>query len=214
MDTIEGYNTNTNEVLNYPDGSGKPMEFIRPLKRGESGGNITATRASHGAKRLRDALTDESMRQHNVSIAIVEYEDGFRRALEDLPVVWIDGEFGDVAPPGEEQTKNGKKYLTPELLEREYDAIAAKMDSFKYEKLTSLYWLSYMESFLLLKDPNHYNSMDGLRSFESPLEEANWHSALESLSATHKNHTFLPISENGDWVGWQNVIVDKERAKS
>ena len=55
---------------------------------------------------------------------------------------------------------------SPQLLEREYDAIAAKMESFKYEKLTSLYWLSYIESFLLLKDPTHYNSMDGSRSFE------------------------------------------------
>mgnify|MGYP001328198222 CR=1 FL=1 len=68
-----------------------------------------------------------------------------------------------------------------------------------------------MESFLLLKDPNQYDR-HGSRRFEGPAEEETWHAALESLSATHNNHTFLPSKEGGFWVGWQDVMVDT-RAK-
>ena len=184
---IERYKTRY-EVLTYPEDSGRRSKVIRTLKKGE----------------MSSLAGFPGKLQSNASIEVVEYDDGWRRTLDDLPVVWIDAEFGDVAPPGEES--NSKNYLTPQLLEREYDAIAAKMETFRYEKLTSVYWLRFLESFVLLSDPSKVveGGLRGPTSFESLSEQETWQAAIESLSPIFNNHTILPIRlGEGGWAGWK-----------
>jgi len=177
------------EVVTYPPDSGKRLKFIRTLKKDETGADLKATRATQQGKKLAKFLTNNALQRHNASLAVVEYYDGWRRSLDDLPVVWIDAEFGDVAP---ENNDDGKRYLTPEVLEREYDAMAARVDTFRYEKMSSLYWLRLIESFLLLEDPNKaFESIDGPLSFSSPSEERTWRLAMETLTSTYTNHTML-----------------------
>lgn len=191
------------EVLTYPIDSGKRSKVIRLLEKGEEGGNLNDTRKSRTGRMLENFLTKEHLQSHNASIEIVEYFDGWRRTLDDLPVVWIDGEFSDVAPPGEESNKN---YLTPQLLEREYDALAAKMETFRYEKLTSLYWIRFIESFLLLNDPSKAldDGPHGPHRFDSQSELETWKAAMESLSPIFNNHSILPIRKGRGWVGWRD----------
>lgn len=89
------------EVLTYPIDSGKRSKVIRLLQKGEEGGNVESTRKTKIKEKLRDYLSEDLIQYYNASLEIVEYSDGWRKALDDLPVVWIDGEFSDVAPPGE-----------------------------------------------------------------------------------------------------------------
>jgi len=188
------------EILTYPPGSDKPRKIVRTLQNGEQGGDLKATRMTREGKRLK-AL--ETFEEDQASLEVIEYEDGWRKTLEDLPVVWIDGEFGDTPPAN---GTDGKKYLTPELLEREYDALAAKMESFRYDKLTSLYWVRFMESFLLLEDPSRAHlSTEGPTTFDSQAEEERWHAAMESLSSTYNNHSFFPrrVGDGWDWELWR-----------
>eukprot|EP00531_Pseudo-nitzschia_arenysensis_P009520 CAMPEP_0116148934 /NCGR_PEP_ID=MMETSP0329-20121206/18652_1 /TAXON_ID=697910 /ORGANISM="Pseudo-nitzschia arenysensis, Strain B593" /LENGTH=705 /DNA_ID=CAMNT_0003645161 /DNA_START=89 /DNA_END=2206 /DNA_ORIENTATION=- len=189
------------EVLTYPTDSGKRPLILRMLDEGETGGDLGATRKSErGRKKFEDVLTDEHIHKYNASIEVVEYYDGWRKSLDDLPVVWIDGKFEDVAPPDEENSKN---YLTPQLLEREYDAMAARMETFRYEKLTSLYWLRFIESFLLLNDPTEAFDIHGPQRFDSWSEMETWHLAMENLSPTFNNHSFLPGRRGRGWYGWK-----------
>ena len=59
--------------------------------------------------------------------------DGWFRTMDDLPIVWV-GTF--------------EKELNPAFLEREYERIMMNFDRYKFEKLTMLYWKSFVESFL------------------------------------------------------------------
>lgn len=56
--------------------------------------------------------------------------DGWRRSLEDLPVLWVEC-FEDV---------------TPELLNEKYLEIASK--EYNYEKLTTTWWIDFIRSFV------------------------------------------------------------------
>lgn len=56
--------------------------------------------------------------------------DGWRRTLDELPVVWVE-EFSEV---------------TPELLRDEYQRIAANGDSYTYQKLTNQWWVDFARS--------------------------------------------------------------------
>jgi len=115
---------------------------------------------------------DRDLRRHNGTLRTIEYFDGWQKSLDDLPVLWIDGEFGDKAP---EQGKNDRKsYLTPQFLEEQYDRLAARAGDFRYEKLTSLYWLQFIESFLL----------------QNKVNDALWHRSLETLSSTFNDHSW------------------------
>eukprot|EP00536_Pseudo-nitzschia_multiseries_P010560 jgi/Psemu1/307394/fgenesh1_kg.326_\ len=123
-----------------------------------------------GEKTKESEKLSHHLRKHNGTLETVEYFDGWQKSLDDLPVVWIDGEFGDKPPKQGERNRN---YLTPQFLEEQYDALAARAGDFRYEKLTSLHWIQFVESFLL-----HNNG-----------DEAKWHRALETLSSTFNDHT-------------------------
>lgn len=102
--------------ITYPPSSGKLPKLVKPLEE-------------EGRKRWAKHLS-----KHNATIANVEYNDGWKRSLDELPVVWINDRSWDS--------------LTPEFLDEQYDAIAARAGNFRYEKMTSLYWLNFIESFL------------------------------------------------------------------
>jgi len=70
-----------------------------------------------------------------------------------------DGDDGDSTTTKVSKSKSNSnsisnKYLTPELLEQEYDKFArmAALNQFQYEKLTSTYWIELIESFLLTEE--------------------------------------------------------------
>jgi hypothetical protein len=71
----------------------------------------------------------------NVIPVVEKYNitDGWFRTMDDLPIVWV-GTF--------------EKELNPAFLEREYERIMMNFDRYKFEKLTMLYWKSFVESFL------------------------------------------------------------------
>ena len=106
--------------------------------------------------------------RHNASLETVEYLDGWRKSLDDLPVVWIDGTFGD--------------HLTPKLLMERYDALAKREGEFRYEKLTSLYWIQFVESFLLKNSGNNGNKYNDDEALV-------WQRAMETLPATFNDHS-------------------------
>jgi len=190
------------EVITYPPGSGKRSKIVRALKKGEDGVNLKASRST---KKGKEILKD--FEKHNASLGLIEHYDGWRRTLDDLPVIWIDGEFGDTPS---ENSPPGNNYLTPEFLEQQYDAMAAKMESFRYEKLTSIYWIRLIESFLLLEDPSkaHGSANEPMR-FDNFAEQITWQNAMESLSPTFNNHTILPIRKGDGWEGWKSQPADE-----
>ncbi len=192
------------EVLTYPVESGKRPRILRGLDEGQKAGDLKAIRKVKHAKKLGDILSDEHIKKYNASIEVVEYYDGWQKTMDDLPIVWIDGKFEDAAPSGDDNSNN---YLTPQLLEREYDAMATKMETFQYEKLTSLYWVRFIESFLLLNDPTKAfeNGIHGPEIFESMSEMETWRVAMENLSPTFNNHSFLPRTNGRGWAGWKDV---------
>mmetsp|Transcript_33045 Transcript_33045/g.46920 ORF Transcript_33045/g.46920 Transcript_33045/m.46920 type:complete len:402 (-) Transcript_33045:29-1234(-) len=68
------------------------------------------------------------------SIPVIETyyrDDGWRRVMDDLPILWVD-HFRSV---------------TPELLEEEYPKLMAKWESYRWEKLTIPYWVDFVKSF-------------------------------------------------------------------
>mmetsp|Transcript_16172 Transcript_16172/g.33594 ORF Transcript_16172/g.33594 Transcript_16172/m.33594 type:complete len:805 (-) Transcript_16172:361-2775(-) len=105
------------------------------------------------------------LRRFNATLETVGYYDGWRKSMDDLPVLWIDGTFGDE--------------LTPELLVEQYDALAGRAAEFRYEKLTSLYWMQFLESFLLNHNANGNGNHDALV----------WQRAMETLSSTFNDHS-------------------------
>jgi hypothetical protein len=190
------------EIMTHPLGSGKRSKIVRTLKKGEYGDNLKASRAT---KEGKNALKD--FEKHNASLGVIEYYDGWRRSLDDLPVIWIDGEFGDTPPENSPPEKN---YLTPEFLERKYDDMAAKMESFRYEKLTSIYWIRLIESFLLLEDPNKaHGSVNEPTRFDNFAEYLTWQAAMENLSPTYNDHTILPKRKGDGWEGWKSQPTDE-----
>jgi len=100
-------------------------------------------------------------------------------------------------------------YLTPDLLNHKYDQLAAKMETFKYEKLTMMYWLRFMESFVLLQDPTTaHDSIDGPTRFSSVEEQKLWQVAMDTLTPTFHNHSMIskrPGAKDGE--GWENWKV-------
>lgn len=58
--------------------------------------------------------------------------DGYFRAFDDLPVLFVDNMMTDV---------------TPGLLERAYPELASTKRRYKYEKLTMTYWYEFVNSF-------------------------------------------------------------------
>ena len=176
------------EVLMYPSGSGKRSKILRTLQKDETPGQAI------------DKKLMKHIKKHKATIDVIEYYDGWRKTFDDLPVLWIDGEFGE-SPPKDEKDSKGN-YLTPDLLEQAYDAMAANMEKFKYEKLTSLYWMRLIESYLLLEDPSiAQKDADTPSDFSSFEEKHKWQAAMENLSPTYNNHTFYDKKQ--EWEGWQ-----------
>jgi len=164
------------DQLVFPPDSGKRNVMIRVVENGR-------------AKERMKKKTKNMMETFNATMKTVEYYDGWRRTLEDLPVVWIDGFESKTV-------KKGKNFLTPKFLEHEYDAMAAKMESFRYEKLTSIYWLRFIESFLLLKEPsNAHKDVNEPIRFDSAEEQQTWEAAMESLLQTFNDHHFLAVEK-------------------
>ena len=67
------------------------------------------------------------------TIPVIEHlnrTDGWLRVFQDLPVLLVDSH----------------DHVTPELLEREYERIISKAKSYKYEKLTSEFWIRFIQS--------------------------------------------------------------------
>ena len=190
------------EIMTYPPSSGKRSKIVRTLKKGEDGVNLKASRSTEeGRKTLKD------FEKHNASLGLIEHYDGWRRTLDYLPVIWIDGGFGNTPS---ENSPPGNNYLTPEFLEQQYDAMAAKIESFRYEKLTSIYWIRLIESFLLLEDPSkaHGSANEPMR-FDNFAEQITWQNAMENLSPTFNNHTILPIRKGDGWEGWKSQPADE-----
>jgi hypothetical protein len=68
-------------------------------------------------------------------IPIIEHlnrTDGWLRSFQDLPVLLVDSHDN----------------VTPELLEKEYKRIIGKAKGYKYEKMTSKYWINFIKSHL------------------------------------------------------------------
>jgi hypothetical protein len=69
---------------------------------------------------------------HMGTIPIIEHlnrTDGWLRSFQDLQVLLV----------------NSHNSVTPELLEREYQRIIGKARAYKYEKLTSWYWINFIK---------------------------------------------------------------------
>ncbi len=71
---------------------------------------------------------------HFSTIPIIERyhrtNDGWRRTLEGLPVLWVD-DFSEV---------------TPTMLQSAYEKIAANGSEYQYEKLTRQWWIQFIQS--------------------------------------------------------------------
>lgn len=133
----------------------------------------------------------QHINKYNATYEIIEYEDGWHNSLKGLPIVWIDGQFSDRADDNNDNnataaTTNNNKYLTPQLLENEYDkfAIQAIKNEFQYEKLTSTYWINLIESFLLIDD----NDMDN----------NNNNNNNTSSSSSWSLHNYRSYDDDGD----------------
>jgi len=181
------------QTIAYRPDSGKRSKILRTLQKGDDWTDL------HGTP-----ITDKILRRHQLTLDVIEYDDGWRKSFDDLPVLWIDGEFGDTLRNNNKidprTSGNSRmsviKYLTPELLEREYDAIAAKMETFRYEKITSIYWIRFMESFLLLKDPSEaHKGVDTQINFDSREEQYTWQTAMKNLPSTFNNHTLFAYGD-------------------
>mmetsp|Transcript_23365 Transcript_23365/g.55310 ORF Transcript_23365/g.55310 Transcript_23365/m.55310 type:complete len:706 (+) Transcript_23365:192-2309(+) len=159
--------------LAFPPGSGRRDVILRGMAKGEVEQPLSTEHA-------------EKLRKFNATVVVDDYYDGWRKSLEDLPVIWIDGFESEDPEPGE-------NFLTPAFLEREYDAMAARMESFRYEKLTSLYWIRMIESHLLLGDPVAAVSgeVDAPIRFEDPDERRTWEAAIDGLSSTYNDHGYF-----------------------
>jgi len=194
------------QTMTYPPDSGKRSEILRTLKKGEDGTKV-------GDSSRNDMDVNKKMRKHNASLGVIEYYDGWQKTLDDLPVLWIDGTFGDRPSKGNKPSE--KKYLTPELLEREYDALAAKMETFRYEKLTSIYWIRFIESFLLLKDPSEaHKGVDAQISFDSHEEQHTWQTAMENLPSTFNNHTVVASEKRSQGQTDKGLPSDEDESPS
>jgi hypothetical protein len=80
------------------------------------------------------------------TIPVIEHlnrSDGWFRALDGLPVAWIDS-YGN---------------LTPEWLEKEYHHIMSQWKSFQYEKLKERYWIDFVQSTLKDSDKNQSQAL-------------------------------------------------------
>ncbi|VEU33825.1 unnamed protein product [Pseudo-nitzschia multistriata] len=112
---------------------------------------------------------------------LLEYSDGWQKTLDGLPVVWTErGKDGG----------GGFEGLTPEFLERAYDDLAARSfaGGFRYEKLTSLYWIRFLESFLLLPPDQARREPPQEAPLRRQSQTQKWNLAMESLSSTFNHH--------------------------
>jgi len=147
------------ELITYPPPSEEEITLtqelpsLRPLflddkkKKKQRSSSILQLKAARSKELKRK---HDHMKKYNSTIYEIEYYDGWHKSFEGLPIVWIDGQFSDIDKVSNSKS-NSNKYLTPELLEQEYDKFArmAALNQFQYEKLTSTYWIELIESFLL-----------------------------------------------------------------
>jgi len=140
------------------------LPTLRPLFVEDDTNSKSNMTIAQGLEKKKDHL-----KKYNATIEIIEYDDGWHKSLEGLPVVWIDGQFTDIISSSKNSNDAGNNttksistktdsnsssnsyYVTPQLLEQEYDNLArmAALNQFHYEKLTSTYWIELIESFLL-----------------------------------------------------------------
>jgi len=196
------------ELVKYPKGSHKKNKILRSLEKGDDG-YAALLQPSEGKGEGKNELSEDDkgflkhLTEYNATVEIIEYYDGWRKNLDDLPVVWIDGEFGDQPPSGKSNPKENendqRNYLTPEFLDREYDRLAARTYEYNYEKLTSLYWVRFLESFLLLSHPEAIEKDGTATKFASLEEQKEWYRALETMSSTLNNQKFLKELKGSGW---------------
>jgi len=144
------------QVITYPPATQRLPQLV-PLFRDQYGRNKTRQMLNEETQAVRD------IEKYNATVEIIEYDDGWQhRTLEDLPIVWIDGKFTNTVPEDTTTTKEAnystnRNYVTPELLEQEYDrlAILAAHNKFRYQKLTSTYWINKIESFAIQDTQNN-----------------------------------------------------------
>jgi mannosyltransferase OCH1-like enzyme len=109
--------------------------------------------------------------------------DGWRRSLEDLPVLWVQY-YNDA---------------TRELLNEEYLRIAANAQNYKYEKLTRTWWVDFIRSFVP-EDEDH-NGNDGTSRVEQLRRRRQQEQSTTTTPMTTQEDTLTTYSSHYDDEG-------------